>query len=63
MEENTICGKMLEINRSDEFGVYYGRIECPKCHQEVSIQAMGTDQKCRCGIEWDFDVQAVGFKK
>ncbi len=57
-----IHGEIVDINYSDEIGTYYGLIQCPKCEQEVAVRPMESRPKCRCGVEWDFDVSAVGTK-
>ena len=53
-------GDIIDMEYSGELGVYYGTIRCPTCDQDVSVCPMADRAKCRCGIEWDFSVSAVG---
>jgi hypothetical protein len=55
-----VFGEIIDIKFSSENGtidVYFG---CPKCNWEGQVTPMDTRPKCRCGIEWDFSVSAVG---
>jgi len=53
-------GDIIDMEYSGELGVYYGTIRCPACDQDVSVCPMEDRPKCRCGIQWDFSVSAVG---
>ena len=55
-----VVGDIIDMEYSGELGVYYGTIRCPTCDQDVSVWPMADRPKCRCGIEWDFSVSAVG---
>ena len=55
-----VLGEIVDMEFSSEIGVYYGTIRCPKCNWEGDVTPMATRPKCRCGIQWDFSVSAVG---
>jgi hypothetical protein len=55
-----VLGEIVDMEFSREIGVYFGTIRCPKCDQEVSVSPMADRPKCRCGVQWDFSVSAVG---
>lgn len=60
LDARGISGEIIEMDYSDEIGVYFGAIRCPKCGAEVQVRPMAERPRCRCGIEWDFDVSATG---
>jgi hypothetical protein len=62
-EHECVHGEIVEMDYSDEIGTYYGEIQCPKCGQQVQVRPMTDRPRCRCGIEWDFDVSAIGTKR
>jgi hypothetical protein len=51
--------EIVDMEFSSEIGVYYGTIRCPKCNWEGQVTPR---PKCRCGVQWDFSVSAVGEK-
>jgi hypothetical protein len=55
-----VLGEIVDMKFSTEIGVYYGAIRCPECDQDVSVSPMADRPKCRCGVQWDFSVSAVG---
>ncbi len=55
-----VVGEIIDMEFSSEIGVYYGTIRCPKCNWEGDVTPMDTRPKCRCGVQWDFSVSAVG---
>jgi hypothetical protein len=55
-----VLGEIVDMEFSTEIGVYYGTIRCPECDQDVSVSPMADRPKCRCGVQWDFSVSAVG---
>ena len=55
-----VGGDIIDMEYSGELGVYYGTIRCPTCDQDVSVSPMADRPKCRCGVQWDFSVSAVG---
>jgi hypothetical protein len=55
-----VVGEIVDMQFSTEIGVYYGTIRCPKCDQDVSVSPMADRPTCRCGVQWDFSVSAVG---
>ena len=55
-----VVGEIIDMEFSSEIGVYYGTIRCPKCNWEGEVTPMDTRPKCRCGVQWDFSVSAVG---
>jgi hypothetical protein len=57
-----LVGEIVEMNYSEEIGVYYGTIQCPTCQQQVEVAPMNNRPRCRCGTEWDFSVSAVGWQ-
>ena len=60
LDELGVSGEIIEMDYSDEIGVYFGSIRCPKCEAEVQVRPCDNPPRCRCGIEWDFDVSAIG---
>ena len=58
-----VLGEIVDMEFSTELGVYYGTIRCPKCDQDVSVSPMADRPKCRCGVQWDFSVSAVGEQR
>jgi len=53
-------GEIIEMDYSEEIGVYFGSIRCPKCQTEMQVRPCVDRPRCKCGIEWDFDVSAIG---
>lgn len=60
LDERGVSGEIIEMDYSEEIGVYFGSIRCPKCEAEVQVRPCVDRPRCKCGIEWDFDVSAVG---
>jgi hypothetical protein len=60
LDERGVSGEIIKMVYSKEIGVYFGSIRCPKCEAEVRVRPMEERPRCKCGIEWDFDVSATG---
>ena len=60
LDERGVSGEIIEMEYSDEIGVYFGAIRCPKCETVTFVRPMVERPRCKCGIEWDFDVSATG---
>lgn len=60
LDARGVSGEIIEMDYSEEIGVYFGAIRCPKCEADVQVRPMDQRPRCKCGIEWDFDVSAVG---
>jgi hypothetical protein len=60
LDERGISGEIIEMDYSEEIGVYFGSLRCQKCETEMQVRPCVDRPRCKCGIEWDFDVSATG---
>jgi hypothetical protein len=62
--EERVYGRIIHSEISPEFGTTCGKVECPKCQEEIGIGVMDDPPpKCRCGFFWTLETKAVGTKQ
>lgn len=60
LDERGVSGEIIEMDYFGGDRCLLGSIRCPKCEAEVQVRPCVDRPRCKCGIEWDFDVSAVG---
>lgn len=58
----TVKGEVIESEYSSYWGSYLGKVKCPDCKKEITIQPIDSTN-CECGYSWEIEVNAVGQKE